>query len=223
MIGSSIASRARDLLRMTQNYKQVQLLGVSKGMPADTIRQASSLGIRSFGENYVQEWKLKAEELKDQVIDWHFIGHLQTNKAKEVVGKVSLIHSVDRISLAETINKLSLSNQSQQDILIEVNLAGEESKSGASIKDVPALLESMSNLAGLRIRGMMVMPPFSEDSELSRPYFLQARRSFEDWRKLVNEDHWTVLSMGTSQDFHVALEEGSNLIRVGTALFGPRM
>ena len=204
-----------------RDARAVDLVAVSKTQSAEQIRAAASLGVTQFGENYVQEALAKWSELASLNLQWHFIGALQSNKAKQVVGKVALIHSVDRMSLAEELSRRA-ANQTQG-VLIEVNLANEMTKSGVTISDLPKLIDGVSGLGGLALRGLMAMPPLAEKPEDSRKYFAQARELFTKLQPKGDSGlQWTVLSMGTTSDYAVAIEEGATLVRVGTAIFGER-
>lgn len=230
MGGTSLAMRARQLILERDRWAQragrapqsIRLLAVSKGHEAHQVRQAAALGLYLFGENYVQEWLEKRELLSGLPLEWHFIGQLQSNKAKAVVGQVALIHALDRDSLAQAISTQAEQSQVTQKVLVAVNLADEPGKSGLSLREGPQWLRTWAKLPGLRLAGLMVMPPPVVNPELSRPYFRQARELLETWRNEVGEHPWNELSMGTSQDFGVAIEEGATLVRVGTALFGER-
>jgi len=209
-------------IRAGRTPSGVRLVAVSKTQPAEAIRAASEAGQLIFGENYVQELQEKTAQVPAQV-EWHFIGSLQTNKVKYVVGLVSLIHSVDRLSLAREINRQWGKNGKTCDILLQVNISGEETKSGTTAEGVIELARQAAALPYLRIRGLMTMPPFYDDPELARPYFRELRRLSD-----VIEAHnipgvaMEELSMGMSGDFEVAIEEGATLVRVGTAVFGER-
>lgn len=203
---------------------KARLIAVSKLQTVDSIRVLYSQGQRVFAENYVQEALPKQEALVDLEIEWHFIGHLQRNKAKLVVGKFQLIHSVDRWELAEELNKQAKTQNLIQEILLEINLSGETSKSGF-LKPVAELFTRevklfFANHPHLRLRGLMTMPPLEEDSEKCRPYFASLRHLRDELKKVIPS--CTELSMGTSSDFKIALEEGANMVRLGTVLFGPR-
>lgn len=230
MAGSSLAINARSIFNerdkaahlVGRDPHSIRVLAVSKGFPVDVITLARSLGMNAFGENYVQEWQDKNSTLNDPNIEWHFIGGLQSNKVKLVVGKVELIHSLDRDSLAEEISKRAQDLGITQKVLVEINMAGEQSKSGLSPALAGDKIRQWSGLAGLNLSGLMIMPPMAAAPEASRLHFRQAKTWFEDWRPQLGGHNWNELSMGTSQDFSVAIEEGATLIRVGTALFGPR-
>lgn len=200
----------------------VRLVAVSKTHPAQAILAACAAGQRLFGESYVQEFLAKAEEITAPV-QWHYIGHLQSNKAKHLPGKVALIHSVDRFSLAEELSRQWGRHGLTAEILIEVNLGGETSKSGVSEAELMPLLRHLATLPNLAVRGLMTLPPFLDDPEAVRPYFRHLRELAEQIDTLsLPGVVMRELSMGMSHDFAVAIEEGATLIRVGTAIFGER-
>jgi pyridoxal phosphate enzyme (YggS family) len=200
----------------------VRLVAVSKTKPAADVMAAFAAGQKLFGESYVQEFTDKAEQVEAPV-DWHFIGHLQSNKVKYLRGRVRMVHSVDRLSLAREINRQWKRIDERIDVLVQVNLAGEQSKSGTAPQQAPALVRKLSELPHLRVRGLMTLPPFFEDPQAVRPYFRQLRELSEEIAGLdlpgVGMDE---LSMGMSHDFPAAIEEGATLVRIGTAIFGAR-
>lgn len=200
---------------------EIQLVAVAKTFPAEMVQQLVDEGHHLIGENYVQEFLSKAEQVYGAT--WHFIGHLQSNKVKKVVGQVAMIHSVDRLSLAEEISARCMALQKVMPILIEVNLGSEISKSGVTPEEVVTLAQACSRLPGVQVRGLMALPPPAEDPESSRPHFRHLRQLAEVLKEqgLVTTPV-AELSMGMSQDFEVAISEGATLIRVGTSLFGPR-
>jgi pyridoxal phosphate enzyme (YggS family) len=198
---------------------QVRLVAVSKTMPVELIREAVAAGQRLFGENYLQEARAKIEAL-GQAASWHFIGHLQSNKAKAAVALFELIHGVDRLKLARALDAAAAALGKMQDILIQVNLAGEASKSGGSPEAAPELLRQISLLPNLRVLGLMTMPPFLAPEAL-RPYFRELRELRDRIQDLTGRP-LPELSMGMSGDYEVAVEEGATLVRVGTAIFGSR-
>ena len=207
----------------------VTLVGVSKTQPAAKVLELARLGLLDFGENYVQEWQQKRSEIEKADpalaarIRWHFIGHLQSNKATAAIG-VQLIHSVDSLKLARKLSEAALKAGRVQALLWELNLAGESSKSGMKPSELKRDLAAYSALPGLSWRGLMTMPPPAEDPEASRPYFRQLKSLLDETQAsgFFGED-LVELSMGMSQDFEVAVEEGATLIRVGSRLFGPRL
>ncbi len=194
----------------------VNLLAVSKRQPVEKIRWLWDCGQRRFGENYVQEALAKQEQLAGLSIEWHLIGHLQSNKAKIAHKYFHLIESVDSLSLAQKISHLNEASGGRQKVLLEVNLAEESSKTGLSVADLERDWEALVALSGLQIEGLMSLPPLGEKPEESRPYFRKLRTLAENLRCTK------VLSMGTSSDFVVAIEEGATEVRIGTLLFGER-
>ena len=200
----------------------VRLMGVTKTVGDDRILQAIEAGIDIIGENYVQEAKRKIE-LMGKSAEWHFIGHLQTNKAKYAVRLFDMIHSVNRMSLAEELNRRAAAAGVVLRVLIEVNLGGEESKSGAPPEEAAALIRAVAQMANLSIRGLMTMAPWYDDPEKARPCFagLRALRDRIVAENIPNVD-LRELSMGMTDDFEVAVEEGSTIVRIGRAIFGER-
>ena len=201
---------------------KVTLIAVSKTKPADMIREAYDLGQRDFGENRVQEIVDKYPGLPKD-IRWHLIGHLQTNKVKYIIDKVSMIHSVDSLKLAQEISRQAVKAGTEMDILVEVNVAGEESKFGVSVNDAPALTEEISLLPGIHVRGLMTVAPFVSDAEENRAVFSTLRQlSVDIDSKNIDNVDMDCLSMGMSGDYEVAIEEGATFVRVGTSIFGDR-
>lgn len=209
---------ARACERAGRKREEVLLLGASKYANAEKIREAYQCGVRVFGESRAQDFLKKFEELKDLPIDWHFIGNLQTNKVKYIIDKVSLIHSLDRLSLAEEIQKRAERLGKVQDVLIEVNVGKEETKGGVYEEDLEKLFEYCLSLKNLRVLGLMAIPPYKENPEEVRPYFVKLRKLKEKLEDLykVKLPH---LSMGMSGDFEVAVEEGATIVRIGSAIF----
>ncbi len=198
----------------------VRLVAVSKTKPPEAIRAAYAAGQRDFGENYVQEMVEKAAALRDLAeLRLHFIGALQRNKAKLAASVAQVIHTVDREELAAELDRRAGALGRTLDVLIEVNVGGEESKAGCAPEAVPALLESARRAEHLRVVGLMAIPPYLDDPEAVRPFFARLR----DLRDaLLAPELLPELSMGMSHDFHVAIEEGATIVRVGTAIFGAR-
>lgn len=208
--------------RVGRNPDSVRLVAVSKTQPAEAVKAALEAGQQLFGENYVQEFLEKAQQLPASV-EWHFIGSLQSNKVKYLAGLTTLIHSVDRLSLAREIDRQWEKIGKPCDILLQVNISGEETKSGTTSEDLLQLARESSLLPHLRVRGLMTMPPFFDEPERVRPYFRELRRlaevlTAEQIPGITMEE----LSMGMSGDFEVAIEEGATLVRVGSAIFGER-
>ena len=208
--------------RCRRDPATVRLVAVSKVKPAVMIEEAFLAGQVIFGESYVQEFIDKAEQVR-QPVEWHFIGHLQSNKVKYLRGRIALIHSVDRFSLAQEINRQWGKDGSTVDILLQVNLGEEETKSGTTSQDLAELVRQVAQLEHVRIQGLMALPPWFDDPEEVRPYFRQLRLLAGEIDALgLPNVVMQELSMGMSHDFTVAIEEGSTLIRIGTAIFGER-
>ncbi len=203
---------------------EVTLVAVSKRKPPEAIRAAYELGCRDFGENYGQEFRDKARALQDLPgLRWHFVGPLQRNKVKYVVGKTVLLHAVDSEPVIREIQKRASRLGHVQEVLVEVNLSGEATKAGIPPGELDSLLDTFAETPNVRCVGLMTMPPASALGEAARPYFVRLRELLERTRKKPRRNvELHHLSMGMTSDFDVAIEEGATLIRVGTALFGPR-
>ncbi|MBT1072115.1 YggS family pyridoxal phosphate-dependent enzyme [Pelotalea chapellei] len=226
----SIAERlegVRQEIRMAavkagRNPDEVRLVAVSKTRPGADVIQAFRAGQTLFGENYVQEFTAKTAEVPDPV-EWHFIGHLQSNKVKYIAGLVNMIHSVDRLSLAEEISRQWGRINETCNILVQVNVSGETTKSGTTSEDAINLVRAASLLPNIRVAGLMTMPPFFDDPTAARPYFAELKRLFT---MIAAEEipgvEMKELSMGMSGDFEAAIQEGATLVRIGTAIFGER-
>jgi pyridoxal phosphate enzyme (YggS family) len=204
-----------------RNFAEVRLVAVTKTVTLSRLQEAVAAGHTLFGENYVQEAKRKIAALGPG-LTWHFIGHLQSNKAKAAVEVFDLIHSVDRLSLARSLEQAAARLDKVQNILLQVNLAGEESKSGTTPEDAQALLSEISKMPHLKVLGLMTMPPWLPAEEV-RPYF-RALRELRDRLRDMNlvDGDLPELSMGMTGDFEVAVAEGATLVRIGTAIFGQR-
>lgn len=208
--------------RARRKRSEVTLIAVSKTKPVDMLQEIYDCGQREFGENKVQELGDKYEVLPSD-IHWHLIGHLQRNKVKYVVDKACLIHSVDSVRLAKTISDDAVKKQCTADILIEVNVAGEESKFGVSVKETLPLIEEIADYPNIRIQGLMTIAPFVENPEDNRAVFRELKQlSVDIAAKSINNVSMRVLSMGMTNDYEVAIEEGSTMVRVGTGIFGAR-
>lgn len=204
--------------------EDITLLAVSKFHDAEYIRFIAGLGQSFFGESYVQEGLAKQVLLADMDITWHFVGHLQTNKARLASGKFALIHGVDSLRLARVLSDCATPNSSKeekQDILIQVNMGGEEQKSGISPDRAEQLAEDILSLPGVRLLGLMCLPPFFSDAEKSRPFFAGLRELRDKLEEKLGIN-LPCLSMGMSNDFACAIEEGASIVRIGTSIFGPR-
>ena len=209
-------------LRAGRKREDVTLIAVSKTKPVSMIHELLPLGVRDFGENKVQELTEK-EEMLPKDIRWHMIGHLQRNKVKYVVGKACMIHSVDSLRLAEEISKEALKKQISVPILVEVNVAGEESKFGVSVQEAPFLVEQICRLPGIEVKGLMTIAPYVEDPEENRIVFRNLRKlSVDIGGKNFDNVTMDILSMGMTGDYEVAIEEGATHVRVGTGIFGER-
>lgn len=220
--------------RSGRDTSEVTLIAVSKTKPVSMIEEAYNLGLRHFGENKVQELVDKYNELnpKYKDIKWHQIGHLQRNKVKQVIDKAVLIHSVDSLRLGQKIEEEAAKKGIVCDILIEVNVADEDTKYGVSINDLNPLFLELIKLPHVRVRGLMAIPPFVDDPEKNRKYFSKLRQLFIDIKsknidnggsKIYFEpDRFNILSMGMTNDYEVAIEEGATMVRIGTGIFGER-
>lgn len=204
----------RAAMRVGRAPEEVLLVGVSKSVDVERIRRALAAGLPALGENRVQEAGEKIEAL-GHVVPWHMVGHLQTNKARDAVLLFDLIHSVDRLDLARELQRRAVAAGRVVEVLVQVNLSGEATKSGFGTDELKGALEAMTELSALRVRGLMTIPPPVERAEESRGWF----RRLRDLRNEAGLEH---LSMGMSDDFEVAVEEGATMVRVGTAVFGPR-
>ncbi len=208
--------------RSGRDRDEVTLIAVSKTKPISMIEELLSGKTRDFGENKVQELCEKYEQLPKD-IRWHLIGHLQRNKVKYVVGKACLIHSVDSLRLAEAISEEAVKKQCDVPVLIEVNVAGEESKFGVSMEETEALVRKIAKLPAISVRGLMTIAPFVENPEENRRHFSNLKKLCVDLkRKNIDNVTMSVLSMGMTGDYEVAIEEGATMIRVGTGIFGER-
>jgi pyridoxal phosphate enzyme (YggS family) len=215
-----IAAAAR---RAGRRGEEVTLIGVSKTHHPEAIRAAYEAGLRHFGENRVQEWERKRSSVEDLDAKWHLIGHLQSNKAARAAGLFHCVDSVDDFALAQRLDRArhDLGAADRMRVLLEVRVAEEETKSGVSAAELPALAEKVTMLPRLELAGLMCIPPFLEDSESVRPYFRRLRELRDELETRLGRA-LPVLSMGMSHDFEVAIEEGASEVRIGTALFGTR-
>jgi hypothetical protein len=206
-----------------RDAREVRLLAASKSQSVDAIRAALGAGVAMIGENYVQEAGEKKNQLVDAKAEWHMIGHLQRNKAKLALELFDVIESLDNSALARELDKEAVKHNRVARTFIEVNLAGEESKTGIAKCAVAGLLEEIARLAHVRVEGLMTVPPFRENLEEVRPYFRELRELRDSLNSLnLPNVQLKELSMGMTHDFTVAIEEGATIVRVGTALFGPR-
>lgn len=209
-------------VRSGRNRNDVTLIAVSKTKPAEVLQEAYDLGVRTFGENKVQELTEKYDRLPGD-IQWHMIGHLQRNKVKYIIDKAELIHSVDSLRLAEAIEKEAEKHDVICNVLIEVNVAGEESKYGVAPEELNDLIMEISRFRHIRVRGLMTIAPFVENPEENRPIFARLRKlSVDIASKNIDNITMSVLSMGMTNDYEIAIEEGATMVRVGTGIFGAR-
>jgi pyridoxal phosphate enzyme (YggS family) len=205
--------------RSGRQPNEIRLVAVSKTHPADVLKAAIEAGATDFGENRLQEAEAKIVEIGREKAVWHLIGNLQANKARKAARLFDLIHSLDSIGLAERLERICAEeNLENLDVLIQVDLAGEATKSGAPEKDLPALVEYLRQCSHLNLKGLMTLPPFFEDAEQARPFF----RRLREIRDEIFGAETAELSMGMSHDFEIAVEEGATIVRVGTAIFGAR-
>lgn len=206
-----------------RNPESVRLVAVSKTVEAERVAEAIAAGVTILGENYIQEAQKKVNALYDRPVQWHFIGHLQSNKAKYAVRLFDLIHSVDSLKLAVALDKAARKIDKCQKVLIQVNISQEESKSGVAETEVIDLAKQVARLDNLRLKGLMTLPPFFDAPERARPFFRQLAglRDRIAARRLPGVS-MEELSMGMTGDFEVAIEEGATLVRIGTAIFGER-
>jgi pyridoxal phosphate enzyme (YggS family) len=219
-----IAAAAR---RAGRSPEEITLMGVSKTFPVESIREAYQAGLRIFGENRVQEFAGKAEALRDlREAEWHLIGHLQTNKAAKAIELFDAVDSLDSLRMTERLNASARSAAKTISVLIEINVGGEQAKSGLApvSEELEQILQGAPLWGNLKIRGLMTVPPFTEDPQGARPYFQELRKIRDSIaaRKLPQISS-EILSMGMSHDFEVAIEEGSTVVRLGTAIFGQRV
>lgn len=209
-------------LRAGRDPKEVTLIAVSKTKPVSMLAEAYEAGARDFGENKVQEITEKFPQMPEDA-KFHMIGHLQTNKVGQVIEKAVLIHSVDSIHLAEKIEKEAAKRNMVKDILLEVNVAEEDSKFGLSVNEVIPVLETLKTFPHIRVKGLMTIAPFVEDAEENRKHFKELYQLYVDIKnKNIDNGTMSILSMGMTGDYEVAVEEGATMIRVGTGIFGSR-
>ncbi len=219
-----IKKRVKDVCRRSgRDPARVTVVAVSKKKPASMVRELYECGHRVFGENYVQEGVEKVKALSDlSGIKWHFIGHLQRNKAKLAVLNFDWVQTVDSVRLAQSLNRHAAEQGKILNVLVQVNIGGEESKFGLMPETVPEFLDQVSSLSNIFVRGLMTIHPFSASKEAARKWFRQMAALRAELAKTFPQLDLSELSMGMSNDFDVAIEEGATIVRIGTALFGPR-
>lgn len=218
----NISERVKKAARKAgRDPSEITIVAVTKTVEPKKIKEAIASGLNVFGENYVQEAAGKIEKIRDKFVRWYFIGHLQKNKVKAAVELFDMIQTVDSAELAAEINKRA--STKPMDALIEVNIAREKTKGGVDIEGAVKLARNISQMKNINLRGLMTIPPFFESPEMSRPYFVTLRRLAERINKeRIPGVFLRDLSMGMSNDFEIAIEEGATFVRIGTAIFGPR-
>lgn len=219
---AAVQKRIADAVSRVGRTDAITLVAVTKNHPVEYMKEAAAAGITDVGENRVQEALQKLEAFPENQLKWHLIGHLQTNKAKHAVEHFDLIHSVDSEHLLKAVNKEAAKIGKVQDILLQVNVAREESKFGMEVEEFPAMCELAKSLANVRVQGLMCIAPNFEHVEDVRPIFRIAHALYEDMKPKFLVGQIQYLSMGMTHDFEIAIEEGANIVRVGTAIFGAR-
>ena len=217
IVRERIAAAARAARR---NVDSVTLLAVGKGQPANTMRAAAQLGVRDFGESYVQEALQKLEALRDLALTWHFVGRLQANKTRAVAASFDWVHGIDRLKIAERLSEQRPFHAAPLNVCLQMNIGGEASKGGVAAAELPALAAAVAALPRLKLRGLMCIPPDEPEPARQRASFASLRGALE--RLNATGAHLDTLSMGMSGDFESAILEGATIVRIGTALFGPR-
>jgi pyridoxal phosphate enzyme (YggS family) len=219
----TISQNVRDIcIRTGKDPDSITIIAVTKTVDTDRIKHAIDCGMENLGENKVQEIMAKYN-LIEKNVKWHLIGHLQTNKVKYIIDKVALIHSVDSISLAEEISRRAEKAGIKMDVLIQINVAEEETKFGISYEEIDDFVQQLSKLSGIRVKGLMTIAPNFEDIELVRPVFRKLKEKFDLLAKAdIPNVEMKYLSMGMTNDYKTAIEEGSNMVRIGTGIFGAR-
>ncbi len=213
---------ARAALKVGRNPAEVTLVAVSKTKPVELVEMAYNLGVTDFGENRVQEALTKTEHFHPQGLHWHLIGHLQSNKAGKVVKPFTVIHSVDSLHLAQLLSRHAQEQGTELTILLQVNVSGESSKEGITPADAQTVAQQIATLPALQLAGLMTVAPLVDDPEKVRPIFRELRLLRDRRRAAIPAGNWAHLSMGMTDDYMVAIEEGATLVRVGRAIFGQR-
>lgn len=203
-----------------RDSRRIKLVAVSKTFPVEDIKEVHKLGQKNFGENKVQELVSKQKELSGTDIYWHLVGHLQTNKVKNIIDFVSLIHSVDSLKLAQEIQSRAFQKSKLIDVLVQVNTSGEESKFGIKPEEAQELCKEISFFENVRLKGLMTIGKFTDNEDIIRSNFKVLKNLFDELRPV--HSHFEYLSMGMTSDYKIAIQEGSNMIRVGSAIFGNR-
>ncbi len=206
---------------LTDTRKDIKMIAATKDQSSENIKEAMNGGLSVFGENYVQEFLAKWAVIGGKA-DWHFIGHLQTNKVKMIIDNVAMIQTVDSLKLLEKINSEAKKINKKMPILLEINIGEEKTKSGMIASELSSFLKSLLPLANVEIRGFMCIPPYNEDLNLVRPYFKKMKQLQQEMQTQFQSLHLQELSMGMTHDYKVALEEGATMIRIGEGIFGKR-
>ncbi len=209
--------------RVGRNSAEITLVAVSKTVPVDLVRMAYNLGVTNFGENRVQDALPKIAEFHPEDVRWHMIGHLQSNKVSKVIVPFDMVQSVDSLHLAQVLNRYASEHEKRLPVLLQVNVAGEASKEGMNPAQVPELALQIVALSSLDVQGLMTIAPLAENPEEARPVFRELRLLQERLRTEVPEGSWFHLSMGMTDDYKIAIEEGATIVRVGRAIFGERI
>lgn len=230
-MGNSLTENLREIRenvrlaaeKVGKRPEDIRLMAVTKTVPAERVNEAIRQGVDLLGENRAQELNDKFDAYEKVGVDIHFIGTIQTNKLKYIVPKVSMVESVSSLSIAKEIERLAAKYDKVMDILVQVNVGNEETKSGFAVEELGDVLTEMAAMPHLRVMGLMAIPPFSPEKEASRPYFAQMAKLFIDIAaKKIDNINMVYLSMGMSHDYDVAIEEGANIVRIGSAMFGAR-
>ena len=217
-----VLSRIESAKKRAHRTDEIKLVAVTKYHPLEELEEAVRLGVTAVGENRVQEMKSKFQSYKGSEIEWHLIGHLQLNKVRQVVPIASVIQSVDSEKLLAEIDRIAARENKIQSVLLQVNIAGEEQKSGIEVTEFPHIINVSKRFENVRVEGLMCMAPIADNSEEVRPIFRRGKELFEEMKVAFPEGQIRYLSMGMSDDFEVAIEEGANIVRVGSAIFGER-
>lgn len=217
-----VLSRIESAKKRAHRTDEIKLVAVTKYHPLEELEEAVQLGVTAVGENRVQEMKSKFQNYKGSEIEWHLIGHLQLNKVRQVVPIASVIQSVDSEKLLAEIDRIAARENKIQSVLLQVNIAGEEQKSGIEVTEFPHIINVSKRFENVRVEGLMCMAPIADNSEEVRPIFRRGKELFEEMKVAFPEGQIRYLSMGMSDDFEVAIEEGANIVRVGSAIFGER-
>jgi pyridoxal phosphate enzyme (YggS family) len=222
-LGRVRARIARAAARAGRDGEEITLIAVSKTFDAATVQQSIDAGVVDLGENRVQEGAAKAPLVSGATVRWHLIGHLQSNKAKLAVETFDVIHTIDSLKLVERLDRVAGESGRRPIVLVQLDLGGEPTKTGADEKELPQIIEALDRASNLDFRGLMTLPPFFDDPKDARPFFRRLRSILEGLNQSrVAQNRLTELSMGMSHDFEVAIEEGATMVRVGTAIFGSR-